>query len=83
MTPFLVGFQFSKKNNQWTERFNGIKESTSNNLNGNSKIPGYRTQDLFNCKCRKQDNGLEESKSNTHKTGWAFRRFESKIKEFQ
>ena len=27
--------------------------------------------------------GLEESKSNTHKTGWAFRRLESKIEEFQ
>ena len=32
----------------------------------------------------KQDNnGLEESKSSTHKTGWGFSRLESKIKEFQ
>ena len=63
MTPFLVGFQFSKKNNQWTGRFNGIKDSTSNNLNSDSKIPGYRIKDLFNCKYRKQDNnGLEDSK---------------------
>ena len=38
-------------------------------------------QDLFNCKCRKQDNGLEDSKTDTHKTGWVIRRSESKIKE--
>ena len=60
-----------------------MKDSTSNNLNGNSKIPEYRIQDLFNCKCRKQDNGLEDSKTDTHKTGWVIRRSESKIKEFQ
>ena len=42
------------------------QKTTSNNLNGNSKIPGYRTQDLFNCKYRKQEHGLEDSKSDKH-----------------